>query len=135
MKLHHIGIACSDIMEKIDQIKCLFPVESVSEIVVDPEQDAELCMVYMKDSTPLELIAGNVVQNLVKKNISLYHTCWEVEEMEKEITRMCDEGSKLISEPKAAVLFDFRRVAFLHTPAGIVELLECIDDKGFSDAL
>ena len=124
MILHHLGIACSDIRETLEQLQAMFPVTGCSEIVHDPEQDAELCLVSIRDSLPLELIAGPVVSNLVRKGIMLYHACWEAEQIEEVIDRMRRvNGCMVVSEPKPAVLFGRRRVAFLNTPVGLVEIL------------
>lgn len=129
MKLHHLGIACSDIQETLRQVQSIFRVTGCSEITHDRKQNADLCMVYIEDSLPLELITGPVVQNLVRKGIMLYHTCWEVGDIEATLVRMCDVGWRVISEPKQAILFDSRRVAFLITPVGLVELLEINRDN------
>jgi methylmalonyl-CoA/ethylmalonyl-CoA epimerase len=128
VKLHHLGIACSNIRETADELGKHFSIISVSGIITDPIQNAQLCMVHVEGSVPFELIAGHVVRNFVKKNISLYHTCWEVSDLDKELVTMSSRGCYLISEPKPAVLFDLRRVAFLATPIGVVELLECSKD-------
>ncbi len=124
MKLHHLGIACADIKETLAMIKKMFPVTGQTAIIHDPEQNADLCLVSVLESPPLELISGPVVDTLVKKGVLLYHTCWAVDDLEAVIARFCETGCRLISGPKKAVLFDDRRVAFLITPTGFMELLE-----------
>lgn len=126
MRLHHLGIACTDIRETIQQIRNLFPIIDHTNIVHDPEQGVDLCLVFLNNSPPLELIAGPVVNNFVRKGILLYHTCWEVPSLEDAISRLSESGCKLISPPKKATLFDSRRVAFLTSPVGLIELLECM---------
>jgi methylmalonyl-CoA/ethylmalonyl-CoA epimerase len=124
MNLHHLGIACTDILETLDQVRVMFPVIGHSGIIHDPEQHADLCLVSLLDGPPLELITGPIVSKLTKKGISLYHSCWEVEDIETTMAHLCRTANCLaISEPTPAILFDSRRVAFLSTPVGLVELL------------
>jgi len=124
LKLHHLGIACTDINETLASIQKMVHVTSISAIVHDPEQDADLCMVTVRDSLPIELISGPAVQGFVKRGISLYHTCWEVSDIEKTISQLCGVDCRIVSEPKRAILFDHRRVAFLSSPLGLLELVE-----------
>lgn len=125
MILHHLGIACDDIGETLDKVREIFPVTEWSQVVHDPEQNADLCMVSVRGSVPLELIAGPVVRSVVRKGVMLYHTCWEVDDIDETLTAMRrDSGCLVISEPKPAVLFGNRHVAFLTTPVGLVEILE-----------
>ncbi len=124
MKLHHFGIASLDINKTVEALKAILPVTTVSETIHDPEQDADICMVYAEGSLPIELISGDVVQSFVKRGILLYHTCWEVPDLDKAIDKMTALGYHTVSEPKKAALFEKRRVAFLSTPLGLIELLE-----------
>jgi methylmalonyl-CoA/ethylmalonyl-CoA epimerase len=124
MKLHHFGIACADISETLTLITGLFPVTGHSAIIHDPGQNADLCMVSVAGSPPLELISGPMVEHLVKKSVLLYHTCWEIDDMQAAIALFSKTECRLISEPREAVLFNKQRVAFMMTPIGLVELLE-----------
>ena len=77
-----------------------------------------------KTKTNLCLAKNENVLHYVKTKQNLYHTCWEVKDITKTIEYFCTSGAVLISKPKPAVLFDNRKVAFLYTEIGIVELLE-----------
>ena len=81
------------------------------------------CCLTLSDGTNLELISGKQVEGLLKKNITYYHLCFEVEDIRAEIDRLEKENAKLLSPPKPAPLFDNREVAFLHVSYGIIELL------------
>lgn len=124
MKFHHIGIACKNIAQEIDAIKQMHDVVDISSIVYDPEQKAELCILKLGEGTTIELISGEQVENLIKRRISYYHICFETDDIEKEITRLQDLGGFLVSEPKPAILFSNKRVAFLQVSYGLVELVE-----------
>lgn len=124
MKLHHLGIACTDIKKSIIHIKKIYRVLSVSEIIFDHHQQAHLCIIKTDDGITLELIAGTPVANLLKKGISYYHLCFEVHDIHAEIERLKKDGAVLVSTPKPAILFKNKLVAFLYTYSGLIELLE-----------
>ncbi|WP_295715567.1 VOC family protein [Mucilaginibacter sp.] len=123
MKLHHIGVACKNIATEINSITKLHTVTAISATVFDPEQDAELALLTLSDGTQIELIAGKQVEIIVKKNISYYHLCFEVDDIYAEIERLSCEGALLVSPPKPAILFNNRAVVFLQVSYGLIELL------------
>ena len=124
MRLHHIGIAAEKMEDMIAYVTSLFPVDTLSETVYDEKQDAHLCMLTLKDGSRVELVSGPVVEKRVKKRQFLYHTCYETEDLEEAIRAFEERDARVVSEPKEAVLFGMRRVAFLMTDMGLVELLE-----------
>lgn len=121
MKFHHIGIATKDIDKTLKWVKKQFEVKHISEKVYDKNQDAFLQMIKTTDVN-IELVSGTTVEKFVKKNITYYHICYEVSDIEQAIQSF--ENSILISKPTPAILFNGNKVAFLMTPIGIIELLE-----------
>lgn len=124
MKFHHIGIACNDIEEMKQYLRQLFEVENESETLFDELQEANLCMVTLKDGIQIELVSGKVVETIVKKRQFLYHICYTTNNLEGKIEEFKALGAMIVSEPKQAILFGGRRVSFLMTALGLVELLE-----------
>ena len=141
MKFHHIGIATEDIKNLISKLKKYFDIKEISDIIYDPKQDANLCMLTTNDNLKIELISGEVVKNLVRKRQflyhtcytvkdlnemieSLYHTCYTVKNLENMISQLVLDGAILVREPREAVLFNNRKVAFLSSDIGLIELLE-----------
>lgn len=120
MNFHHLGIATKDIKKTRKWIHRHFTIIHFSDIIYDPLQTAYLQLIETVD-TVFELVSGSVVDNFINNNISYYHVCYEVESIEKSIESF--EKSIVISPPKEAILFNNRKVAFLMTPIGIVELL------------
>lgn len=127
MKFHHVGVACSDIKEEIEKIQQIHSVIDISPIVFDKEQNAELCMIQTEEGVFIELISGEQVKNLIKKRITYYHLCFETDDINAEISRLQDLGGFLISEPKGAILFDYKKVAFMQVSYGLIELLEILN--------
>jgi methylmalonyl-CoA/ethylmalonyl-CoA epimerase len=123
MKFHHIGVACRNIGEEILRISRINEIKSKSPVVFDKEQDADLVLLTLSDGTHIELVSGKAVETMLKKNISYYHICFEVNDIHAEIERLLLENALLISAPKPAVLFDNRNVAFLQVSYGLIELL------------
>lgn len=124
MKFHHIGIATEDIFSLIEKLKKVLEISKVSETVYDELQDANLCMITLKDGTMIELISGNMVSKLVMKRNYLYHTCFSTTNIEEELKRLISLGAMQISEIKEAKLFNQKRVVFLTWDLGIMELVE-----------
>lgn len=124
MKIHHVGIVCRNIERAVRDYRKLFNVITQSETVHDPLQDADLCMLTTDTGLDVEFIAGPQVENLRKARINYYHVCYTVDNLECEIERMTDNGAVVVSEPKPAILFGGKRVAFLIASSGLIELLE-----------
>ena len=124
MILHHIGVATADIDQSLEHLKGMYKVVSVGEKTYDARQKATLCYVKTENGVDLELISGEMVAGIVKKGMTYYHLCYQVGDLEAEVARLRSAGAVLVSPPKEAVLFGGKRVAFLHTKLGLVELLE-----------
>lgn len=124
LKFHHIGLATENISNSIEEMKQYFNIIEISDVVYDEKQDANLCMLTIADGTKLELISGNQVAKLVKKRQFLYHICYETNDIEEQIKQFEQLGAMVISEPKEAILFNMKRVAFLMTNMGLIELVE-----------
>ncbi len=124
MKFDHVGIACEDINVLVTKLRKFMNIVDVTEIVYDELQDAYLSMITLDNNTKIELISGNIVANVVKKRQFLYHTCYKVENLEKIMKDLIDDGAVQVSEIKPAILFNERRVVFLMWDLGLIELVE-----------
>lgn len=124
MRLHHIGIAVKSVQKAAREYRVLLGAEVTAPVIYDPVQDAILCMMKTEDGMRLELVEGKPVEQYLLKKIRMYHICCVTRDLEAEIARMRHSGGVLVSEPKPAVLFGGRRVAFLYTRIGLIELLE-----------
>lgn len=124
MKFHHVGVACADINEEISSIEKIHEVIDISAIVYDEKQKASLCMLKTREGIPIELISGEQVANIVKKRITYYHLGYETDDIYAEISRLQNLGALLVSEPKPAILFADRKVAFIQVSYGLIELIQ-----------
>lgn len=124
MKMHHIGIACNNIEKAIEDFKKYHNIIWKSDIETDHLQNAKVCMVKTDLGLDFEFISGEQVARIVKKGISYYHVCYEVENLESTVEELLAKGGIMISEPKPAILFNNKRVAFLYVSYGMIELVE-----------
>lgn len=81
-------------------------------------------MITTDEGLKIELISGKQVENILKKRISYYHICFETKNIEYEIERLEQEGVFLVSDLKSAKLFSDKKVAFMQTSYGLIELVQ-----------
>lgn len=124
MKLHHLGLACSDIHTSLQFLSKLYNIESYSEVIYDPEQRANLCFVTIANDTNIELVSGEAVKNIVKNGASFYHACYETNDFSGTLNYLIQQGAIQLNKASQAKLFDNRKIVFLQTDAGLIELLE-----------
>lgn len=125
MEFHHIGIAVGNMEEALRALHQQYLVKEASDIIHDENQNADLCMVTLEDGFKIELVSGDVVKGWLKRGQALYHVCYEVDHLDVELNERCQfAGNVLVSQPKEAPLFHNRRVAFIKTWFGLIELLE-----------
>lgn len=117
-------VICLNIEQEIRNIKNTHKILEVSPIIHDPEQDAELCMIKTDEGMNIELISGKQVENILKKRISYYHLCYETKNIEFEIERLNKKGCFLVSDLKSAKLLSDKKVAFMQTSYGLIELVQ-----------
>jgi methylmalonyl-CoA/ethylmalonyl-CoA epimerase len=123
MKQDHLGIACSDIDAYCEKIEQIHNVVAKTEVLFDKERQINVQLLSLEDGTKLELISGKIVAGLLEKKISLYHVCYEVEDIEFEIKKAIKNGAFLMSTPTISILFGGRKACFLMFPYGLVEFL------------
>ena len=123
MTFHHFGIACENIGKTINLLQDDFEIKEISEIIYDELQNCNLCLLTLNDGTIIELVSGEVVKAIIKRNIYLYHTCWSVDNIDEVFLNFSKKFST-ISSLKPAKLFNNKRVCFFQSDIGIIELLE-----------
>ena len=126
MKLHHIGIAVSD-LEKIKQKYQHLGYKVINE-TYDEIQKAELVLMKNNEKT-IELIYSSEktspVYNLCNKaEESYYHKCYEINDIKNSIEKLKKQDYIQISEIVDAKLFR-GKICFMYSKKeGIIELYE-----------
>lgn len=123
-RIHHVGIACKDIQEMRAWVRATHVVTRDSGVVHDPLQRSDLSLFDLESGSAIELVAGEMVQGVLKRGHSYYHLCYEVDSVARAIKVLSHEGCRVVSPATPAVLFAGRNVAFLLGAMGLIELLE-----------
>jgi len=127
MKFHHLGVACENISDMRNYLMDMLNVSNAmaSDIVWDPIQEIDLCMISQDDHPLIELISGACVESFVRSGHPLYHVCFSVEHMDASIAVLKEDARNVcVLLPTPAVLFEQKIVSFWYTPIGLIELLE-----------
>ena len=89
----------------------------------NPNLNANLQLFKIDNGISIELVEGPVVSSIIKKGITLYHFCYEVEDIHSKINEFRKNSGLIIVKPTPAILFNNRLVSFINTPIGLIELL------------
>lgn len=128
LALHHFGCVVRDLARAAQfyarlGYQCSAPVQ-------DPGQQAELVLCSAPGRPTLELVrpldpAAPVAAVLKRENETLYHTCYEVEDLETALAALrTTHRVLLIRAPLPAPLFGGRAVAFYYVAGvGLCEFL------------
>lgn len=130
MRFHHIGFAVEDVEAEIIKYKAMGG-RNFSRVYEDFVQNVKIVFFDFGGIT-YELVAPlgepSPVDGFLKKNIRMYHVCFEVCCLEEEISEFEKSGGLLILPPTKAVALQDRRVSFVLALNGdLIELLEAQD--------
>ena len=95
-----------------------------SEMSFDEKLNAYLQLISIGNQAHIELVSGEIVQNFLKKDTILYHTCFEVGNIKKYSESLESKGFVPITKLMPADLFEGRLIQFFRTPLGLTEILE-----------
>ena len=130
VQIDHIGLVVANLETSISYYQEYFGYLWDGQIYVDPLQMVRIAFIKLDDSNlRIELTqptcADSPLTGPLKRGTRILHICYRVTNIEQVLRRFIELGSRLVSEPKSAVAFDGRRVAFLFTrDREIVELVE-----------
>jgi len=114
-RVDHIGILVSNIDEAIRLYQDCFGLE-VDKIETLPERGVKAAILSLGQGTNLELLEplpdSNMAKVLEKRGEGLHHMTFEVDDVDKEISRLAQRGMELIDQ-KARPGFE-GMVAFVH---------------------
>ncbi len=130
MQIEHIAVGVVDLEASIAYYREYFGYKWDGKIYVDPQQMARIAFIETIDSNiKIELVQPTCIESPVtgplRRGSRILHICYQVKDIELEINRLAQLGSRIISEPQSAVAFSGRRVAFVFTrDREVVELVE-----------
>jgi methylmalonyl-CoA/ethylmalonyl-CoA epimerase len=127
--LHHLGVATVNLAQTREFVEASFPVSGCIGPVFDSNLNCELLLLVVRGMPAIELVAGPAVKSIIRRGVMLYHMCYEINDLESVLANLKRAGSLIVISPTPSVLFKGRRVSFIHTPVGLIELLERRDKK------
>lgn len=129
MTVHHYGIATKSIEKSVKYFLAL-GYEKSSLTIFDKIQGVNLQFLKNAHSHCIELVEPVNAESPVSKILatsgtSLYHICYEVEDLVDTIESLKKQRYMLVLPPVPAIAFDKRKICFLYNPSvGLIELLE-----------
>ena len=131
MDFEHIGVAVSNIKESLSIFNNLFELKKeVSEIYEDTFQNIKISFINLAGVKielvePLDSNKKSPVDNIIEKNMSYYHLCFQTGCIEDEILQLVEKGAIVVTEPIPSLAFSNRKIAFLYVKhLGLIELVE-----------
>tara|TARA_B100000029_G_scaffold188604_1_gene186164 strand:+ start:911 stop:1312 length:402 start_codon:yes stop_codon:yes gene_type:complete len=129
MKLHHVGIVVNNIQESLGELSGFLDFEETSIPIEVNSQKVNVCFlktsdVYIELIEPIE--NDSPVKTFSESGGGFHHLCFEVENIEKEILKMENNGARLIVGPTKG--FEGRTIAFVllnmkNTNCNLIELV------------
>lgn len=130
-KLSHIGVAVPDMEKALVLYREIFGYEILSGPYDDPIQKVSVCFVGsgVAGDIPVELVVplgdDSPVNRILMKGIGAYHSCYEVDQIDKTLAYVRAKGCVVVSNPVAATAYEGRRIAWFYTPTHqLVEIVE-----------
>ena len=129
MYFHHHGLAVKNPDRSRKALEYLG--YHLGEIVYDPIQKVYVQLADKANTPRIELVwagdeASPIDRWIKSQNQSLYHTCYEVDDLSTCVEELRDLGKVMPLGPAVpAVLFDQRLIQFLYVEGlGLIELLQ-----------
>lgn len=128
-KIEHIGIAVKDINKSNDLFAKIFGKENYKSEIV--ESEGVTTSFFQIGESKIELVAASNTESPISKYLEknregMHHIAFHVEDIEKEMERLKNEGIRLLSDsPKKGA--DNKLICFLHpkdTNGVLIELCQ-----------
>lgn len=129
-KIEHIGIAVKDIEDSNDLFMSLFGEKQYK--IEDVESEGVKTSFFKCGPNKIELLQATTKESPIakfieKKGEGIHHIAFAVDNIEKEIKRLTEEGFKMIHQsPKKGA--DNKLIAFLHPKSTNGVLIELCQD-------
>ncbi len=130
MKLDHLGVAVERLEASLAYYREDLGYSWDGIILVDPLQQARAAFVRPPEGgIRFELLEpigpDSPLAGWLKRRTRFFHVCYLVDNLPQALERFVAQGSRVVSEPKPAVAFQGRCVAFVFTrDRELIELAE-----------
>lgn len=130
-KIEHLGIAVKDLDASAKMYEALLGKASYKTEKV--ESEGVTTMFFQLGESKIELLEASnsdspIAKFIEKRGEGIHHIAYDVEDIEKEISRLKEEGFEMIHDvPKNGA--DNKRIAFLHPKSSGGVLVELCQEK------
>jgi methylmalonyl-CoA/ethylmalonyl-CoA epimerase len=124
---HHAGLACRNLEQEVQWFSML-GYRKEGSLFTDPLQGINGQFMLL-GSSRIELLESlpdsHVLDNWLARGSPIYHFGFEVADLQRSLDALGALRAKVVSDPKPAVAFGGRRVAFCMRPnRTLIELIE-----------
>lgn len=129
--ISHIGIAVKNLTESVDNFKKLF---NQDDVQFETVEDQKVNLAFLDVSgVHIELLEPSssdspISKFLEKRGEGIHHLSFEVDDIEKELSRLKEEGIRLIDE-KPKIGAGGKLIAFIHPKSTNGVLIELSQKK------
>jgi methylmalonyl-CoA/ethylmalonyl-CoA epimerase len=131
MDLHHVGFVVPEVGAGMEAFAVSLGATWNGAIYQDPLQKVKVAFLTTRaGDAQIELVAPDgpdspVLRFLKENGGGLHHVCYQVDDLEGQMSAMKSRGALIMRRPKPAVAFEGRRIAWMLTREKLlVELLE-----------
>ena len=130
LSLHHVGFVVADIAHSISGFAQSVGAAWDGMISEDPHQRVKVAFLVVRNQdAQIELVEpvgpASPVREFLQKGGGLHHVCYEVDDLEEELSAFRSRRALIAKRPKPAVAFHGRRIAWVLTAEKLlIELLE-----------
>jgi methylmalonyl-CoA/ethylmalonyl-CoA epimerase len=136
MVIDHIGIVVRSLEQGIRQWEELFGYSRNSDVVTNTRQKVRVVFLAKKDSMTVKLVeptdASSPVSVFARRGGGLHHLCFRCEDLELQIPRLEEKGTRVIVPPEAGEAFCNNKIAFLFASNNLnFELIDTTEKEGW----
>lgn len=127
--INHLGYACRD----IEEVAKLY-IEAgwtMSQIFEEKTQNTKIAFLNKSGFNTIELVSPlnetkSPVDRFIERNgVSLYHICYDVDDIDDSVEALYDEGFMPLFMPVESIAMDNHRICYLfHGNIGLIEIVE-----------
>lgn len=132
MKFHHIGLAVKSIQDELTFYKAV-GATNISNIYNDELQNVKIaffCLGGIRYELVEPLKPASPVDNFISKGIKIYHTCYEVNNINAAVDSFIAHGAVAVLSPTPACALGNNLVSFVLTSTNdLIEFLEVRDEN------
>jgi methylmalonyl-CoA/ethylmalonyl-CoA epimerase len=117
--LHHVGVVVASISAVAEEFAASMSASWDGQIIHDPLQRVRVAFFnpFDKRNPVFELVEpsgeASPVTNFLSKRVGLHHMCYEIDDLESGLQAARAAGLFVVSNPKPAVAFGCRRIAWV----------------------